>query len=379
MSKIMIVEDDQLTRTCCARILTREGHEVVPFCNGTDAKNAAEHDVFDVAVVDYDIPGANGVEVLAALAGFQPQCGRILASGMLDLSVAVEAVNEGAVWRLLEKPFGWATLVSSVNDALAARVLLAKRYRNADMEAFRRERVMLQECLEGHTLKLAIQPIFNAVSRRMVAGEALLRSSHPVLKGPMEVLNAAERHDQLLPIGHVVAQCAAQWLDTLPDWVTLFINLHPAEFVNPKDLAKRLEPLIPWSERVVLEITERSYILDIGDCHETTKLLRELGFAIAVDDIGAGYSSLSIVAALEPQYIKVDMSIIRDVDSHPHKRRLLEMLCKFGRATGTLLIAEGVETEAEAAAVVECGVDMIQGYLLARPTFELAPHLLVRS
>jgi EAL domain-containing protein (putative c-di-GMP-specific phosphodiesterase class I) len=125
------------------------------------------------------------------------------------------------------------------------------------------------------------------------------------------------------------------------------------------------------ADRVVLEITERSRATDVHSWEQAIAMLTELGFAIAVDDLGAGYSSLSVLAELKPQYIKVDMSIVRDVDSDPRKQRLIDLLSRFADATDSVLIAEGVETEAEARTVRTCGAHLIQGYLLGRPSFEM--------
>ena len=88
-----------------------------------------------------------------------------------------------------------------------------------------------------------------------------------------------------------------------------------------------------------------------------------MGFKLAVDDLGSGYNALSTLVALQPEFIKVDMSIVRNADSDPRKRRLIELLCKFADATDANLVAEGVETEAEAIAVTRAGAKFLQGYL----------------
>ena len=102
-----------------------------------------------------------------------------------------------------------------------------------------------------------------------------------------------------------------------------------------------------------------------------------MGFAIAVDDLGAGYSSLSVLAELQPSFIKVDMSIVRGIDCDPRKQRLVDLLCRFADATDATLIAEGVETGEEAAALRECGAHLLQGYLFGKPSSELSPTIWV--
>jgi EAL domain-containing protein (putative c-di-GMP-specific phosphodiesterase class I) len=105
--------------------------------------------------------------------------------------------------------------------------------------------------------------------------------------------------------------------------------------------------------------------------------LQSAGFAIAVDDLGAGYNSLSILADLQPQIIKIDMSIVRNCDSELRKQRLIDLLAKFSDATGALMVAEGVETEAEAAVLRKCGAHLLQGYLFHKPTIGIPGELSV--
>ena len=127
-------------------------------------------------------------------------------------------------------------------------------------------------------------------------------------------------------------------------------------------MLERLQQLLPWSNRIVLEITERSRLQAIESWEETLDRVTGLGFNIAVDDLGAGYSSLSVLADLQPRYIKMDMSIIHGVDEDPRKRRLVELLCRFADATDAMIVAEGVETYPQASTLRECGAHYLQGY-----------------
>src|SRR5690606_14263718 len=136
---------------------------------------------------------------------------------------------------------------------------------------------------------------------------------------------------------------------------------------EPEALAERLGPLQAHASRVVLEITERSSLYGVSAWERSVAVIRSLGFEVAVDDLGAGYSALSVLAELQPRYIKIDMSIVRDSDRHTHKQRLLDLLCRFADATGAMLVAEGIETVAEADTVRACGARLLQGYLLGRP------------
>jgi len=102
-------------------------------------------------------------------------------------------------------------------------------------------------------------------------------------------------------------------------------------------------------------------------------MLRKLGYRIAVDDLGAGYAALGALASLEPEIVKLDMSLIRDLDKQPKKRRVVAAIATLCRELGGKVVAEGVETPAERAVITESGIDLIQGYLLAKPARGFAP------
>ena len=101
-------------------------------------------------------------------------------------------------------------------------------------------------------------------------------------------------------------------------------------------------------------------------------MLRRLGYRIAVDDLGAGYAALGALATLEPEIVKLDMSLIRDLNRHATKRRVVGAIATLVRELGGQVVAEGVETEAERDAAAECGVDLMQGWLYARATRDFA-------
>ena len=126
-------------------------------------------------------------------------------------------------------------------------------------------------------------------------------------------------------------------------------------------------PLSRHAARVVLEITERAPLEKIRDVTARVAQLRALGYRIAVDDLGAGYAGLTSFAHLEPEVVKVDMSLIRGIDRSPMKQKLLRSIVGLCRDLGIEMIAEGIETEAERDALVRLGGDLCQGYLFARP------------
>src|SRR5690606_20148030 len=134
----------------------------------------------------------------------------------------------------------------------------------------------------------------------IVAYEALLRPQHPHLDNPGLLLAAAERHERVGDVGSLVLYLAGEWIRALPPAVGLFVNLHPEQLGDPARLAADLEPLAPHASRITLEITERSRLQDIARWDESVRLVGDAGFSVAVDDLGAGYSSLIMLADLQP-------------------------------------------------------------------------------
>ncbi|MEZ0166071.1 EAL domain-containing protein [Kineococcus sp. LSe6-4] len=155
---------------------------------------------------------------------------------------------------------------------------------------------------------------------------------------------------------------AVRGLPHLPGFLAL--NVSPATITTPAFL-RRLGSLPP--ERIVVEITEHSAVADYATLLRTLEPLRRNGLRIAVDDTGAGYASLSHVLAVLPDFIKLDISLVRSIDADTSRRALTAGLVTFAQATGAGIIAEGIETAAELAVLRDLGVGLGQGYHLARP------------
>ena len=123
---------------------------------------------------------------------------------------------------------------------------------------------------------------------------------------------------------------------------------------------------------MVLEITERASLDGIDDVRQRVARLRDLGYRIAVDDLGAGYAGLTSFAQLEPEVVKLDMALTRDVHVEPTKRTLVESMAGICRQMNIAVVAEGVESEAERDTLAAAGCGLFQGYLFGKPTRELA-------
>jgi EAL domain-containing protein (putative c-di-GMP-specific phosphodiesterase class I) len=154
--------------------------------------------------------------------------------------------------------------------------------------------------------------------------------------------------------------------------VLLFVNVHARELLDDT-LYDRASALAESAARVVLEITERAHLETVPDVESRISRLRALGFRIAIDDIGAGYSGLNSFTMLHPDLIKLDMALVRGIDRDPVKRRLAGLLIQLCKDLGISVVGEGVETGAERDALLQLGCDLLQGFLFGRPE---APFLL---
>jgi EAL domain-containing protein (putative c-di-GMP-specific phosphodiesterase class I) len=223
----------------------------------------------------------------------------------------------------------------------------------------------LQRCLA--TLTLHFQPIVHAGTRARFGYEALLRTADRALPHPGAILDAAERLERTQALGRSVRAEAAKVIASTPaERGLMFVNLHLLDLFD-KQLLSPFAPLSKVASRVVLEITERTSVEGQLDLRYRVAELRELGFHIAIDDLGGGHARMGTFTPLDTDFVKLDMSLVRDVDKHQLKQRLIRSVTQLCREQGTQVIGEGVETEAEAQVLYDLGCDLLQGYVIARP------------
>jgi EAL domain-containing protein (putative c-di-GMP-specific phosphodiesterase class I) len=223
----------------------------------------------------------------------------------------------------------------------------------------------LERCLAA--IEMHFQPIVHASDRTLFGYESLLRSRDKALPHPGVILDAAERLERVTKLGRAVRNDVARVFATAPaSRGVVFINLHALDLFD-RSLSSPYSPLTKLASRVVLEITERNSLDGVKDVRYRVAELRALGFRIAVDDLGGGHARMGALQPLDTDFVKLDMSLVRDVDSHPMKQRLVQSITQLCREQGMKVIGEGVETVAEAQTLWELGCDLLQGYLIARP------------
>src|SRR5690606_36584374 len=148
-------------------------------------------------------------------------------------------------------------------------------------------------------------------------------------------------------------------------------NLHPAN-LEDELLLDPSQALFQNARHIVLDVTERATFEQVPDVQRRVAVLREAGYRIAIDDLGAGYAALSSFASLEPEFVKLDATMIRGLHQSAMKQRLVELMTSLCHDMGTQVVAEGIHLVAERDAAIELGCDLLQGPLLGLPTHALA-------
>lgn len=369
---VLIVDDDEALLRSLSRLLRLRGYEPKTATSAAAAIELIQSERFDVVLSDIAMPGMDGIQLLRRLRDTDLVVPVILITGEPAVSTAVDAVEYGA-FRYLTKPVANDDLVATVEKAVRYHRMARMKAKAAELlgtaTAGPGDRAGLEVSFERalETLWIAYQPIVDARNRRVFGHEALLRSSEPSLPHPGAVIDAAVRLEQLDVLGRTIRARAAGPVAENPAAGVLFVNLHVRDLLDPTLTAPE-SPLSCIASRVVLEITERAALDEVGDVRPRIARLREMGFRIAIDDLGAGYSGLTSFAQLEPEVVKLDMSLVRGIDSSATKQKVVRSMSSLCRDMGMLVVAEGVETPSERDMLVELGCDLLQGYLFAKPS-----------
>jgi EAL domain-containing protein (putative c-di-GMP-specific phosphodiesterase class I) len=313
----------------------------------------------------------NGIQLLRRARERDLDVPVLLVTGAPAVETAVEALEYGA-FQYLTKPVDAKRFEQAVDKAVQLhRMAVMKREALGllgSSQALVGDRAGLETSFDRalETLWMAYQPIVRAKDRTLFGFEALLRSAEPTLPHPGAILDAAERLDRLPQLGRAIRSCAATPVGPRPDTGHLFVNLHTRDLLDPT-LTSDDSPLSKIAGRVVLEITERASLDEIKDIPSRVARLREMGFQIAIDDLGAGYAGLTSFALLEPEIVKLDMTLVRNVHKQSTKQKLIRSMTALCKDMGMMVVGEGVENVEERDALIELGCDLLQGYLFAKP------------
>ncbi len=369
-ARVLLLNQDDEVREGMASVLLGKNLEVVEATSVEIALDSVQRESFDVLLVEVRPPESAALAVVESARRRDPEVSALLLSAESSQKITRLAIQHRAAG-FLGMPVSAEDLWDEVERVLdSARVgRLQRKLMRISPEAMTflddvpESRRLLEESLAE--LYVVYQPIVRAFDSGVYAYEALVRSRGS-LGNPARLIAAAEALGRMDDLGRAIRARIAKDLEEAPERTEdIFVNLHPTEFDSR--LVASDEPLLSHASRVVFEVTERAQLRSEEETRRTLDAMRAVGFRIALDDLGEGYAGLTWISKLGPDVIKLDMTLVRDVHVSPIKRDIITAVVGLCRRSGTLVVAEGVETEEEGATVRALGCNLLQGYFFARP------------
>jgi EAL domain-containing protein (putative c-di-GMP-specific phosphodiesterase class I)/CheY-like chemotaxis protein len=372
---VMIADDEQAIRAALTSLLSSDP-EIVVVGEASDAQDAIElaaraHPA--VALVDVRMPRGGGSRAASEISLRSPDTRVIALSAHEDADTILDMLDAGAstyvakgddAERLIEAihRFAGGTMEGPGSDP--ERDSLMKALRKTRWAERRRERSRrVHEVLRSGP-RMVYQPVFDIGDGRWVGVEALARFEAPPARSPERVFAEAEQVGLRVEMELTTVRRALEDLDRVDPGAFFSINVSPSSCCS-LDLAEILRSSEP--KRLVLEITEHAPVADYEALTACLTPLRRQGLRVAVDDTGAGFSSLNHVLGLSPDLIKLDKELSRDVETDDVRRALVGSLASFASHIGAEIVAEGIESTEQLFALRDAGVRYGQGFLLGRP------------
>jgi CheY-like chemotaxis protein len=276
---VLFVDDEPGVTDGFRATMRRQPFRVLTANSAREARAVLAETAVDVVVSDEQMPETSGSVLLAEVRAEYPRIGRIILTGQASLEATIAAINDAAVFRFLTKPCSPPELAACINDALA---LQAKERAPGDPAT----RDVLDAAMGS--IWMVYQPIFSIETGTVIAHEALMRSGDPRMPTPLHLLDAAVATGRLHHLDRRVRSLVAKDIADAVGEPTVFVNLSPESLDDPALYAPD-EPLLEMSSRVVIEVTERAAVGDTESTRRRIRPLRDRGFRIALDDLGAGY------------------------------------------------------------------------------------------
>jgi len=399
-ARCLLVEDEAPMRRACERALREAGFVVLGVGSGEEACRILDEEGarIDLILCDMVLPGLGGEEVLAHARTAAPRAAALVMSGYFDQDLVKFAPGVNVLW----KPFTMEALTRRAIEAkdagsvastfpppdvrtpsLPSRSSSVPAAGSADRIARLQHALSRVKSDAGPSgdapsfsvatfdaavagLSVVYQPAVRADGRTLFGYEALMRGVHPQ-HTPLTLLAMAERLDLVRELGRAVRSRVASALASRPgDTLPIFVNVHPLEVQHGWLLAPE-EPLRPHAARVILDLTERAQLGSSGELAAAVRALRAAGYRVALDDLGEGFGGLSWLVSTPPDLVKFDLGVVRGIESSPSRQDFVRAVVAVARPAGVLLVAEGVESQAEANTLVELGCDLLQGFQFGRP------------
>jgi len=380
--RVLIADDEQSVLDVLTALVAAESDLEIA-ASARDAETAiqlAAREQPDVAILDVRMPGGGGPRAAREILRRSPASRVIALSAHEEVDSVLEMLRAGAlgyvvkgdstdaIVRAIHRSLDHQGTFSSQVTGDMAHALAEQMHMVSQGAQQRRQELedRISSVLDGDgdELYMAYQPIFDLKDNGVVGLEALARFTCPPDRSTDTWLAEAGAVGRLLEMELACLRTALRDLPRLPKEAYLSLNVSPATAVAP-ELHEVLDGLP--AKRLVLEMTEHARVDDYSALKAALGGFRERGIRLAIDDAGAGFASLRHIVLLHPDFIKLDMTLTRDVHRDETRRALVVALVAFGSQIGASVVAEGVETAEELATLREVGVQFGQGFYLVRP------------
>jgi EAL domain-containing protein (putative c-di-GMP-specific phosphodiesterase class I)/CheY-like chemotaxis protein len=368
--KVLVVDDEQAVSKTLSLLLQTRGYEVDVAGTGGQALEKALNKP-DIVLLDLLLPDMPGFDVCRKLR--ENKNTKHLPIIILSVRYLYEDKIEGLYLGAddyITKPFEYEELFARIEAVLRRREIF-----KSGEEAERGSVIVeLRRIIDHKLIVPFFQPIFFLKPFRLCGMEVLSRPpTKSILANPEILFEAALRYGFYYDLEILGWTKAFQAIADSDYKGKIFLNSNPyliesSEFARIRTL---IEGFHIDKNDIVFEITERSAITDYKMFYERLKEYQRVGFGVAIDDLGGGFASLESIVEISPQYVKIDISIIRDLDKNPLKLSVARFIVNFCKENNIISIAEGVERKEELDILLNLGVDAAQGYFLAMPAAEI--------
>jgi EAL domain-containing protein (putative c-di-GMP-specific phosphodiesterase class I)/CheY-like chemotaxis protein len=382
--RVLIADDEPRLRGALADLIASEETMRLVGSAGDAEEAIALAEVIrpDVAIVDVKMPAGGGPRAARGIMEASPDTRVIALSAHEDRETVLEMLRAGAVSYLVKGTApdeivrsigraaeGRASLSSGVMDGIVHELSTQlRREEVATVDRLAREG-RVRRLIDGDGLTMHFQPIVDIGTGAVVGSEALARFTDEPARPPNERFREAADIGLGVELELAAIRMALAEVGNAPEGTYISVNASHRTAMHAGLLELLDEAPV---ERLVVEITEHEPVEDYEALTSGLRLLRRRGVRIAIDDAGAGFSSLRHTLRLAPDIVKLDISITRGIDGDRGRRALASALISFADEMAMTIVAEGVETPAERAVLQELGVPFGQGFLFARPA-PLAP------
>ena len=375
--RVLIADDEPAVRDALAELIGMEPSLTLVGAAGdlTEVVQLAREEQPDVALVDARMPDGGGPRAVREIRNLSPGTRILALSAYDDQETVLRMLGAGAAGYMVKSTSateildsihsslrGAPKLSAEVTDVVVRElaVHLEEREREAQVRQAKVGRV--KRILETDALTMVFQPILELSSRDIVGLEALARISSEPEQSTSEWFLEAKEVGLAVDLEILAMRAAASCIGGFPPDVYLTVNVSPEALLSGRLTAALTDE---QAARAVIELTEHAAVDDYRALDAALSEWRARGTRLAIDDVGAGFSSLNHVLALSPDMLKLDNRLTHAIDTDSARRALVSSLASFAGTTGVAVVAEGIETSEQLEAVRELGVRYGQGYFLA--------------